>query len=199
MLAAVTHDGAMNLWLDLYTSIAGNPNENYARELMELFTLGAGNGYTQADVRAGARALTGYGLDHEPSTYVPLRGRFRPELHDQGTKTFLGRSGRFDADDLIAIITERPECHRFLARRMWHRYAGTELPPDVETDLAAAFGRRLRADDLLRALLTHPRFYAVDVRGGLVAHPTETMIRNRARVRTAVPRPRAAVLARRGR
>ena len=177
LLSHVTHDGAMNIWLDLHGSIAGNPNENFSRELMELFSLGAGNGYTEADVREGARALTGYSVDYDIATGVPLGGRFRPELHDHGTKTFLGRSGRFDADDVLSIVTQRPESHRFIASRVWHRFAGTLMPADVEAVLVSAFARRLRVDDLLQAMLTHPRFYAAGVRHGLVAHPVETMVR----------------------
>lgn len=177
LLVAMTHDPAMNVWLDLETSVVGKPNENYARELLELFSMGAGNGYTQADVVEAARALTGYGLRYDPQADRPVAARLEPALDDYGTKTFLGRRGNFDVDDIVGIVVERPECHRFVAGRFWLRYAGTEPPDGVLDELARGLSSRLRIDDLLRALLTHPRFYAADVRSGLVSQPVEVLCR----------------------
>jgi uncharacterized protein (DUF1800 family) len=177
LLLAMTHDPAMNVWLDLETSVVGRPNENYARELLELFSMGAGNGYRQADVVEAARALTGYGLRYDPHADRPVGARLDPALHDYTTKTFLGRRGNFDADDIVGIVVERPECHRFVAGRFWLRYAGTEPPGGVLDELARALGARLRIDDLLRAVLTHPRFYADEVRTGLVSQPVEVLCR----------------------
>lgn len=177
LLVAMTHDPAMNVWLDLHTSVVGRPNENYARELLELFSMGAGNGYTQADVVEAARALTGYGLRYDARADRPVAARLDPALHDYGAKTFLGQRGNFDVDDIVGIVVERPECHRFVAGRLWFRYAGTEPPAGVLDELAGALGSRLRIDDLLRALLTHPRFYADEVRSGLVSQPVEILCR----------------------
>ena len=177
LLVAMTHDPAMNVWLDLDTSVVGRPNENYARELLELFSMGAGNGYTQADVVEAARALTGYGLRYDPRADRPVGARLDLALHDYGPKTFLGQRGNFDVDDIVGIVVERPECHRFVAGRFWLRYAGTEPPRGVLDELARALGSRLRIDDLLRALLAHPRFYADEVRSGLVSQPVEVLCR----------------------
>jgi uncharacterized protein (DUF1800 family) len=177
LLVAMTHDPAMNVWLDLHTSVVGRPNENYARELLELFSMGAGNGYTQADVVEAARALTGYGLRYDPRADRPVDARLDPALHDYGAKTFLGRRGDFDVEDIVGIVVERPECHRFVAGRFWLRYAGTEPSDGVLDELATALASRLRIDDLLRALLTHPRFYADEVRSGLVGQPVEILCR----------------------
>jgi uncharacterized protein (DUF1800 family) len=167
----------MNVWLDLHTSVVGRPNENYARELLELFTMGAGNGYTQPDVVDAARALTGYGLRYDPRADRPVGSRLNPALHDYGHKTFLGRRGDLDVDDIVGTVVHRVECHRFVAGRFWFRYAGTEPPRDVLDELAGALASRLRIDDLLRALLTHPRFYADEVRSGLVSQPVEVLLR----------------------
>ncbi len=177
LLVAMTHDTAMNVWLDLHTSVVGRPNENYARELLELFSMGAGNGYTQRDVVEAARALTGYGLRYDPRADRPVGVRLDGGLHDYGPKTFLGQRGNFDVDDIVGIVVERPECHRFVAGRLWSRYAGTEPPRGVLDELAGALAARLRIDDVLRALLTHPRFYADEVRSGLVSQPVEVLIR----------------------
>ncbi len=177
LLAAVATDAAMNLWLDLHLSVAGNPNENFAREVLELFSMGAGNGYTQHDVVEAARAFTGYGFELDPTYERIVGSRLVPTLHDRTDKTFLGRTGNFDGADIIGIVVERPECHRFLADRFWLRYAGTAPPDGVLDDLAGAFAARLETRDLLGALLTHPAFYGDDVKGGLVGQPVEVVIR----------------------
>ena len=117
LVEAVTHDAAMNIWLDLHTSVVGRPNENYARELMELFTLGV-DGYAQVDVAEAARAFTCYGLERPPGLRRPVGTRLRPALHDYGTKTVLGRSGLLTGRDVIATITQRPECHRYVVARL---------------------------------------------------------------------------------
>ena len=107
---AVARDPAMLRYLDGARSKKDHPNENFARELMELFTLGIGN-YTENDVRESARAFTGWGLKH---------GEFfvSANQHDDGTKTFLGHTGNFDGDDIINIIFTQPACSRFFAKKI---------------------------------------------------------------------------------
>lgn len=112
ILKKVTRDPAMLTWLDNRSNVRGNPNENYARELMELFTMGVGN-YTETDVKESARALTGMGVQRD-GTYV-----FRDRLFDSGVKTFLGKTGAFGADDIIGIICQRAETPRFLSRALF--------------------------------------------------------------------------------
>ncbi|HEY2627688.1 MAG TPA: DUF1800 family protein, partial [Usitatibacter sp.] len=97
MLHAVAKDPAMLVWLDNRYNVKAHPNENYAREVMELFALGLGT-YTEDDIREAARAFTGWTLDRNLS-FVD-----NPKLHDDGPKTFLGRTGNFSGDDIIAII-----------------------------------------------------------------------------------------------
>ncbi len=177
LLNAVSQDAAMNVWLDLHLSVVGNPNENFARELLELFSMGASNGYTQQDVVETARAFTGYALESDPTYYREVGARLVPAFHDYGAKTIFGRTGPFDGSDVIEMVVERPECHRFIAGRFWHRYAGTAPREDVLDGLAASFASRLEIGDLLTALLTHPRFYDDDVKAGLVAQPVEVAIR----------------------
>ena len=177
LLEAITHDTAMNLYLDLHLSQVGNPNENFARELMELFSMGAGHGYTQTDVEQAARALTGYGLVLVEPQYRYVGTELKPEFHDFGQKLFLGRIGNFDGSDIVAAIVERPECHRFVCGRLWHRYAGTVPSEAVVGDLVAVFREDLLISDVLAALLTHPEFYSDDVKWGLVAQPVELLVR----------------------
>ena len=177
LLEAITHDAAMNIYLDLHLSEVGNPNENFARELMELFSLGAGQGYTQTDVEQAARALTGYGLVHADPQDRAVGTELKPELHDFGQKLFLGRTGNFDGSDIVRAIVERPECHRFVCGRMWHRYAGTVPSESVLGDLTAVFSQSLLVSDVLAAMLTHPEFYSDDVKQGLVSQPVELLVR----------------------
>jgi hypothetical protein len=99
-LQAISQDGAMLVWLDSNRNVKGAPNENYARELMELFSLGVGN-YTEADIREVARAFTGWHTDGE-------RFRFKPELHDAGPKTVFGKTGNWDGGDIVKIVLEQP-------------------------------------------------------------------------------------------
>src|SRR5690242_20107468 len=116
LLAAVAHDPALLLWLDAPANRAGHPNENLARELMELFTLGIGH-YTEADVKEAARALTGWTV---------AGGKFyaEPSRHDDGDKTILGRKGEWTGDDLVKILLEQPATAGRLASRLCEEFMG---------------------------------------------------------------------------
>jgi uncharacterized protein (DUF1800 family) len=123
MLAAMVRDPALLEWLDAPTNRAGQPNENLARELMELFTLGIGN-YTEADVKEAARALTGWTV---------RQGEFRrlDAIHDGGEKTILGRTGNFDGDDLVGILLEQPAVADRLAWRLTNEFFGEGVVDDA--------------------------------------------------------------------
>ncbi len=117
MVKAILRDPAMLIWLDTDQSLAFKPNENFARELMELFTLGIGH-YTETDVQQGARAFTGYKVNPASQSF-----RYAPLQHDDGEKTFLGKKGRFDGDAAIDIILAQPACAPFIARKLWTFFA----------------------------------------------------------------------------
>jgi len=172
---AVAVDPAMLVYLDNRYNVAGSPNENFARELMELFTLGIGN-YTQADVVNSARAWTGYGLSTS-GTF-----EFHAAEHDTGTKTFLGRTGNLTGTDIIDIICTDarvgPICARWIANKVWSFFAYPNPEPAVLDSLTASF---LAATDLdmtalLRAVFNHPAFYSPAAKQGLVRSPTDYMI-----------------------
>ena len=177
LVHAVTFDPAMNIWLDLEANVAGSANENYARELLELFTMGRDNGYTQRDVVELARALTGIQPIESCGDDRPTGTRLDPGLHDSSTKTVLGKQGRLGPDDVVAHIADLPETHEFIATRLWLRYAGTPIPLTVRAELATTFARTRQTRDVLRQMLTHEAFYTPDVRHGLVASPVETLVR----------------------
>ncbi len=141
----------------------GRPNENYAREVMELFCLGvtdtAGNpNYTEADVRELARALSGWTIDTtDPNN---PRGVFNASRFDNGSKTFLGSTGNFNSRQAVDIVLGRPQHASHIVRKLWSEFVAG--PPDAATlaDLAATYtGNGLRLKPLLRKILTHPQLF----------------------------------------
>ena len=150
---ALLTDAAMLRWLDGQTNTARAANENLAREFLELFALGHGNGYTEADVREGARALTGWVVDRDGQTRVV------PKRHDAGSKTVLGVSGDLDAGSFCDVVIGHPNSPSYVAGRLWRQLACDDPPSDAAVGrLVAAYGpgRDLRA--LTTAVLTDPEF-----------------------------------------
>ena len=148
LLRAITIDPAMLRYLDGGTSTGTSPNENYGRELLELFALGVGN-YTEDDVLAAARALTGWSIRRsiEEATFVPRR-------HDDTPQTFLGKEGVHDVDTVIAAVVDHPACAPFIAGALAEVVLGLGVAPDVaaaEADQFAAEG--LTVGPLLRRLV----------------------------------------------
>src|SRR5947207_5476672 len=163
---AMLRDPALILWLDGQKNTRQAPNENLARELMELFTLGIGN-YTEDDVKAGAKALTGWQLDRDQGTAV-----FNPSRHDGGRKTILGHTGDFDADGFADILLGQPANAEFVSRRLWYRFGSGEPIPDVTLSrLAAAYRPQRDVTALARALLGDDGF--AKTAGQLVKQPVE--------------------------
>jgi hypothetical protein len=124
LLRDVTRDTAMLVFLNGDQNRPGHVNENYAREVMELFTLGAGSGYGEADVRELARALTGFASDWMPPRR-DIRTWFDRRRADRGTKRIFGRRGRFDWRDACQLLVEHPDHAPFVARRLWRTFVPT--------------------------------------------------------------------------
>jgi uncharacterized protein (DUF1800 family) len=165
---AVAKDGAMMVWLDTGTDKKADPNENFAREMMELFTLGIGN-YTQADVTAAARAFTGWVYDRATYHYG-----FRPRQHDDGSKTYLGETGDWNGEDIVSMAVRRPDSARFVLAKLWSHFAYPVTPGDAEvSDLVGAYGSSLDITAALRAIFTHPAFRTATTRTGLLKQPIE--------------------------
>ncbi|HUI49970.1 MAG TPA: DUF1800 domain-containing protein [Acidimicrobiia bacterium] len=165
---------AMLLWLDNDPNVVGSPNENFARELMELFTLGVDQ-YSQADVVASARAWTGHNtLDDDREQY-----HFYPDRHDDGLKTFMGVTQDWDGPDIINFILGSDPTHknigaRFIATKMWTFFAYPDPETDVVDTLTAAFlANDLSIEDLVRAIFLHPNFLSPQAMNGLVRSPAE--------------------------
>jgi len=165
---------AMLIWLDNDPNVKGSPNENFARELMELFTLGVDR-YSQADVVASARAWTGHNtLDGDRETY-----NFYPARHDDGMKTFMGVTQNWDGPDIIDFILGTDATHKrigaeFIAAKMWSFFAYPDPEPAVVTSLADSFmANDLSIHDLVRAIFMHPNFVSPKAMNGLVRTPAE--------------------------
>lgn len=165
---------AMLLYLDNAYNVAGSPNENFARELMELFTLGV-NQYTQDDVVASARAWTGHGLSSDSTRYV-----FHRDLHDGGQKTFFGRTRNWNGPEIVDEIVggqKRRTAARFLATKLWTFLAHPNPDPAVVDAVTADYlagGYQVKA--LLRSIFLHPQFWSEQARTGLVRSPTELVV-----------------------
>lgn len=168
---------AMLIWLDNDPNEKGHPNENFARELMELFTLGVDQ-YTQDDIVASARAWTGHNtLDSDRTVY-----HFYPERHDDDLKTFMGVTQNWDGPDIIDFIlggdaTHKAIAARFIATKMWSFFAYPNPDAGIVTDLATAFlADDLSVETLVRTLFNHPAFLSDAAKQGLVRSPVEWIV-----------------------
>jgi uncharacterized protein (DUF1800 family) len=170
-LQAVSKDPAMLLWLDSNSNVKGAPNENYARELMELFSLGVGN-YAERDVKEAARAFTGW---HTGDDGFRLDAR----LHDAGTKTVLGQTGAWGGGDVVRIVLEQPAAARFLVRKLY-RYLiseNAEPPAGLLEPLCESF-RKSDYDvaGLVRTMLASRHFYSAHAFRQRVKSPVEFVL-----------------------
>lgn len=168
---AVAKGGAMMIWLDTEKDKKAHPNENFSRELMELFTLGIGN-YSQSDVEEGARCFTGWTYDLATDQWV-----LQPRQHDDGVKTFLGRTGDLSGEDAIATILAQPASARFVAAKLWGHLAYPIPSSDpIVTRLVSAYTPAMNITDLLRGVFNHPAFLSPMAKGGLVKQPVEYVV-----------------------
>lgn len=171
LLHSVARDPAMLVYLDGVQNRKGQPNENFAREVMELFTLGEGH-YTEQDIREAARALTGMSLERPSGEY-----RFRPALHDDGEKVIFGHRGKFDGDAFLDLILARPETAEFIVSKLWREFISPEPDAAEVRKLAKVFrDSHYELKPLMRALLTSNAFYAPANRGVLVKSPVEITV-----------------------
>ncbi len=193
LLQAVSKDPAMMLYLNTIESTKAHPNENYARELMELFSMGEGN-YTEEDVRESARAFTGWRLTR-PARERPPEGlsererdewlnqmwaawepefRLEPRLHDTGSKTFLGQTGNFGGEDIVRIIMQQPATGRFIARRLFSELAYRDPGDDVIDRLVEVWDTTDHSvREVVRATLLSDEFWSMRAYRSLVRSPVE--------------------------
>ena len=172
LLSAMVCDPALQLSLNGPANQRRNPNENLARELLELFSLGEGN-YSESDVREAARALTGYRLNAERQLLLD------PGRHDPGPKTILGRTATFDGESLAAWLAEQPATARHISTRVWLQLVGTP-PPEQRLELIGSGWReqQLSIPWLLNAIHTSPEAIRSKEQGLRLADPLEVVARS---------------------
>jgi uncharacterized protein (DUF1800 family) len=171
MLMAVSQSPAMIIFLNNQQNKKSNPNENFAREVMELFTLGRDNGYTENDIKEAARAFTGWTIDKK------FNFRFNPRVHDEGSKTILGQTGSFGGEDVIRILLEQKQTARYLTEKIVEFILGIKVElADLErcTDLFYDSGYNI--ETLLRSLFTSDAFYEDQYIGQKIKSPTDLLV-----------------------
>jgi uncharacterized protein (DUF1800 family) len=168
---AVLRDPAMMLYLDTQSSKKGKPNENFAREVMELFTLGEGH-YTEQDIREAARAFTGYQMNRSDATV-----RHNKRQWDEGDKTIFGKTGKFTGDEVIDLIFEKPEAAKLLAGKLWEYFAAEDPSPETIEALAATLrGANYETAPLLREIFLSKAFYAEGIVRNQIKSPVQYFI-----------------------
>ena len=172
MLHNIARDPAMLLYLDGHVSTKDEPNENFARELLELFTIGIGN-YRENDMREAARAFTGWSIDERNGLY-----RFNPGQHDNGVKTFLGKRGNFKGEDIINILLKHPKTAETIAIKMWHEFITISKPDQRVINHWAAVFRNSGYDikTLLNQVFNSNEFWSKHNRGAIIKSPIQLTI-----------------------
>lgn len=168
LLIGVSKEPAMLKFLNNQQNKKNAPNENFAREVLELFTLGRGN-YTEADIENAARAFTGWGFDQMEQAFV-----FRDKQHDYGEKTFLGKTGNFDGEEILNIITEQKQCALFITDKIY-RYFVNEIGNDERVaELADEFyAGGYNIASLMESIFLADWFYDSENIGTLIKSPIE--------------------------
>ncbi len=161
LLWSVSTSPAMMVYLDNQSNQVGNINENFSRELLELFTIGPGE-YTEADIQEGARALTGWKI---PPRRQLIQGEstsvFQPQLHDQDLKTYLGQTGAFNLDDIVDILANHPSTAKQISTLLWTEFVYPNPEPEIVDRLARVFTTQQRSiAALVEAIFNSPEFYS---------------------------------------
>ena len=170
LLKEVSKSASMINFLNNNQNRKGHPNENFAREVMELFTLGRGN-YTENDVKESARAFTGWGASAN-GEFV-----FREKQHDDGEKTFLGSSGRFNGDDVLKILLEQKQTARFITEKVYRYFVNTDADQEKVDWLASRFYKNnYNIEGLMTDIFTSDWFYNEKNIGAKIKSPVELLV-----------------------
>lgn len=188
LLLETAKDPAMLIWLDQAQNRKPHANENFAREVMELFTLGEGH-YTEKDVTEGARALTGWSLDRIHERFV-----IRPRWHDEGIKTFLGRTGNLDGEAVLEQIVAQPQAAIFITEKLWNYFAGQPPAPALNAALADVFRRSgNNFKPLVRAMFSSEEFYSPGIIRNQVKSPVQWLVGSIRLLETELPPPLVSI------
>ncbi|MGL5095173.1 MAG: DUF1800 domain-containing protein, partial [Planctomycetia bacterium] len=166
LLHGMARDTAMLVWLDGRANRKRAPNENFAREVMELFSLGVGN-YTETDIKEAARAFTGWQLRYE-------QFYFDASQHDPGPKTLFGKTGAFQGNDVVDLCLAQPACPRYLAAKLCRFFVAEKPAPELTAAVAASLRRHdLAVAPVLRELLGSESFFAPAARHAVLKSPLD--------------------------
>jgi len=189
ILLELSRDPAMLFWLDNKDNKIGSPNENYGRELLELFSLGIGN-YTEEDVKHCALAFTGWSIKNAeymsrraerdsvwPYGRLDWQFEYVPQNHDDGIKTFLGKTGRFNGDDILDILCTSPSTARFISKKLYEYFVSDSIDYSAVDRLSQVF-LESHGDirQVLRALFNSESFKCIDNIGSKVRSPIELAV-----------------------
>ena len=174
LLREVAHDPAMLIYLDCNVNAVNNggANENFARELMELYTIGEGQ-YTEVDVRNIAKAFTGWSVDRKKNRYI-----FKSDKHDPSEITVLGHTGKLSGDDIIDILLKHPKTAEQIAKKFWREFISDDSP---DMRVIKTWANHFRASnynisELLKAVLSSNVFWAKENRGAKIKSPVELVV-----------------------
>jgi uncharacterized protein (DUF1800 family) len=182
LLTAASEDPAMLLYLDGARSNKNKPNENFAREVMELFTLGEGH-YTEQDIQQAAKAYTGWGLAKDGLHYEYHRFN-----HDDSPKTIFGQTGNFSGEDVLNLICDKPECAQFIVKKLWRFFVQDQPPQPVVDALAAEFhSHGMDLKHLMSVIFHSKEFYAPEVIRSQIKSPVQWLIASTHQLQAPLP------------
>ena len=182
LLIAASEDPAMLIYLDGASSHRNHPNENFAREVMELFTLGEGH-YTEQDIQQAAKAYTGWAISKDRLHY-----EYHQNNHDPGPKTIFGQTGNFTGEDVLNLICAKPECAQFIAKKIWRFFVQDEPPQPLIAALAKNFhdhGMDLR--HLMGTIFRSKEFYSPAVVRSQIKSPVQWLIASSHQLEAPLP------------
>ena len=169
LLREVSKSGAMILSLNNQQNKKTEPNENFAREIMELFAMGIGN-YSEQDIKEAARAFTGWSISRAG------RFEFKSENHDTGLKTILGQTGRFNGDDVVDIILKQPETSKFIVSKIYRYFVNGTADNKIIDELSISFAKDYNILNLLDAIFNSDWFYNADNIGCKIKTPIDLLV-----------------------
>lgn len=185
LVTAIIRDPAMLHYLDNHRNFRGKPNENMARELMELFTLGEGN-YSEEDIRNSARALTGWSIAKDKVAF-----QFNQRRHDAGQKIFFNESGNFSGDDIVRIILKQPATSDFISKKIWTFFAYENPSHSLTKKLAESFRKnKLEIKPLLREIFMSQEFYGKRSHRTQIKGPVHFLVQTTKQLETKLPEPK---------
>jgi uncharacterized protein (DUF1800 family) len=171
LVKAISRDPAMMVWLDIVQSKKESPNENFAREVLELFTLGEGH-YTESDVKAAARAFTGYRINQPAQSF-----RFAERQFDPGLKTFLEKTGPWDGDQIIDMIVSQPQCARFIGAKIWKFFVYEDPEPKLVDAVASEFrNAHHELRPFMKSLFLSEEFFSPQARNSQIKSPVQFLV-----------------------